>query len=116
MTQAMDFLVGYAGELAVLWGAFVTVFLFVILHRMRKITKLMQGIAGNIKEMGQALQQTGKEQENRVDSVSQMKEQPRGDGQADVWSDALEQATVSQDPKAAEQQKLISAVLDEVFP
>ena len=52
-----------------------------------------------------------------MDSVSQMKEQPRGDGQADVWSDVPEQATVSQEPKAAEQRrKLISAVLDEVFP
>ena len=113
MTQVMDFLAGYAGELAVLWEAFVTVFLLVILHRMRKITKLMQGIAGNVKEMGQALRQQGKEQE---DSISQIKEQPGGDRQADVWSDMPEQATVSQDPKAAEQQKLISAVLDEIFP
>lgn len=116
MTQAMDFLAGYAGELAVLLGAFVTVLLLIVLHRIRKILKLMQGIAGNVKEPGQVLQQQEKEQEKRVDSVSQIREQPGGNRQPDVRGNAPEQESVSQDPKAAEQQKLISAVLDEVFP
>lgn len=47
MEQISLFLTEYAGEIAAAFGVFAVILLLVTLHRIRRIEKYIQGIAGN---------------------------------------------------------------------
>ena len=99
MTQIIFFLTEYAEELLVLLCSLVLVLLLVTLHRMKRITKLIQEIAGNTNEIGQV--KCGMQKENH--SVPAKKD----DGEQETADNML---------KKEENAELLSEVLEEVFP
>lgn len=116
MTQTVSFINEYAQEIALLWCGALTVLVIFTLHRIRRISKLIQGIAGNTK----VVKNTQKNQE--------LSELSRGDGKGvnapavqaadDVQkpSDEMGVQVLQEQEQTKEQQKLLSEVLDEVFP
>lgn len=96
MMQVMEFLTLYAEELFLLMVSLAVILLLVTLHRMRRIAKLLRTIAGDTKQIVQ-------EQRVYTEVIQAQKE---------VMGKARTKAV----PKERTQEKLISEVLDEVFP
>lgn len=99
MTQMVFFLTEYAEEFSVLLCSVGIVLLLVTLHRMKRITKLIQEIAGNTRDVRQA-------------GCERKEENPPASAQSAVD----EQKTPENMPTTEENAKLLSEVLEEVFP
>ncbi len=101
MTQTMLFLTKYAGELSVLLCSLVVVLLFVILHRMKRITKLIQEITGNTNDGKPVMVGQEGKKENHPVVINKSR-------------DGLEAA--NKELVTAENAELLSEVLEEIFP
>lgn len=108
MMQVIVFLAEYTEELLVVLCSLIIVLLIVTLHRMKRITKMMQGIVGNTKEKAMNTENKRHTIHSETNRTSE-----REDGTA-----LLSEHKNTDTPQEikAEQQELISAVLEEVFP
>lgn len=100
MTQIMLFLAEYAEELAVFMCSLVIVLLLVTLHRMKRITKLIQEIAGNTNDVRQTRE--------KCEEKEEMHSLPAENGG--------KQETSGVSPTREDNAELLSEVLEEVFP
>lgn len=96
MMQVMEFLTLYAEELFLMVVSMIVILLLVTLHRIRRIAKSLQDIVSYTREIAheQKTQQT----------VMQ------------TYKEEVGQAKTEAVPKVKTQEKLLSEVLDEVFP
>lgn len=116
MTQTVSFFIEYAQEAALLWCGALTVLLIFTLHRIRKISKLIQGITGNTKALNRMQKSQGFSELSQENSMGV---DTPGMQQTDAMqkpSDEMGARAQQEQAQTKEQQKLLSEVLDEVFP
>lgn len=101
MTQILFFLAEYAEECLVLLCSLILILLLVTLHRMKRITKLIQEIAGNTNDAGEGNVRRERKEENNSVSVK------KGGREQDAAGGIL---------TAEENAELLSEVLEEIFP
>ncbi len=99
MTQILFFLTEYAEELSLFFCGSAIILLLVTLHRMKRITKLIQELAGNINDTGPVRLEM-KEKNKPVLEKNSI-------GESETEDDMLIKR---------ENEELLSEVLKEVFP
>ena len=101
MTQMMLFLAEYAEECSVLLCSLTLILLLVTLHRMKRITKLIQEITGNTNDVGQVNVRRERKEENHSVSAK------CSNGEQEAAGEML---------TTEENAELLSEVLEEIFP
>lgn len=107
----MFFLTEYADELLLALCAIITILLLVTLHRIKRITKLIQEITGNLRKEEPDL--------NAYKSADILtEEEPTKLSEEEYAALFSEKTENKEQPRSssAQQEELINAVLEEVFP
>ncbi len=116
MTQTVSFFIEYAQEMALLWCGVLTVLVIFTLHRIRRISKLIQGITGNTKAVKKTQKSQERSQLSRGDSIGVNAPAVQETDDMQKPSDEMGVRALQEQEQTKEQQKLLSEVLDEVFP
>lgn len=113
MEQVIFSLTEYVGEIAAVTGVFTIILLFAALHRMRKIKKYIQGIAGNVEDMKARMQAVPMTETAGQAILSE----GQGAGNAGQAVESARQAAgLQQTGGNMSPGQLIDEVLGEVFP